>query len=353
MKIKLISIGLLATALLFSSCKKEDDDTTTVDVASTYSGDFDVNPPSTLKASDNLETIAADIKTGQITAITAANLETLYKEGTLSLEDMSSPQYDTWAAALFTSVEKASAASSNGTVIDFTDLTKSPDGGGAGKRLFDGAITEPGQLVEKGAFGGVQFHYVKNTLFANPASVSQEDLDKALALFGSAPSFDKNRFTAKYAIERTLNNGTYLDQIAYEFRKAQSAINQNVESEKIIAVNAITKYWEEALMAQAVNYLYAASDKFADNSLNYDDDGYIGAIHSWSEAVAFIKGFYMIEGTTITDAQIKSVLTKINAPIGGDYDVLSLVGSTSEVTDLNTAIDDLASIYGFVADIHK
>lgn len=347
---------MLATALLFTACKKDDDDNNNnVDVASTYSGDFDKNPPSTLTASDNLESIASDIKKGQDDfAITESYIVNLYDGGSLSLKDMASSAFDSWATDLFESTEKASTASyTNKVEIDFTDLAASPDGGGAGKRLLDGEITEPGQLIEKGAFGGVQYHYVKNTLFANPASVSQDNLDQALALFGSVPSFEENRFSAKYANARTLNDGTYLDQIAFEFRKAQSAINQGVESEKVAAVNAITTYWEEALMAQAVYYLHAASDQFADNSLDYDDDGYIGAIHGWSEAIGFVRGFYMVEGTTISDTEIKSILTKINAPIGGDYDVMSLIGSPTEVADLNTAIGEIAAVYGFDEDLHK
>ena len=348
---------MLSTALLFASCKhKEDvveDEKKTVVVAETYTGDFTANTPSTTVAADNLEALASKIKSGKDVAVTVADLNAFYQNGDTSLEDMASVQYKTWATALFTNTENASAASSSGTVIDFTNIAGTPNGGKAGKRLFDGSPIEPGQLVEKGAFGGVCFSYVKNTLFASPAAVTQEDLDKALVLLGTEPTFSTKRFSAKYAGKRAYGNGTYLDQINYEFRKAQSSIKQDITADKVAAVNAITALWEEAMMAQAIHYLYGSSEQFADNNLVYDDAGYIGAIHGWSEAVGFIRGFYQVAGTKITDTQLESVLTKINAPVDGAYDVLPLIGSPTQLADVTSAINDLAAIYGFTPSIHK
>jgi len=354
MSIKLVSVGLLSAALLFSSCKKDEtEETSELSIGTSYSGDFTTTIPSTLGAAGNLESLVTTMKLGQTENVTAVQMTALYRGSDTSLEDMSCTQYESWVAELFTSTESASASSVAGNEIDFDNISNTPNGGSAGKRLFDGSPIEPVQLVEKAAFGGVNFYYVKNHLFADPASVSQTDLDNALALFGATPAFDDLRFSAKYADKRALNDATYLDQIYYQFRKAQSAIDQGFTTDKVDAIEAITRYWEEALMTQAIHYLYAASASLSDASLSYDDDGYIGAIHSWSEAVAFVKGFYKVSGTTITDTQIESILIKINAPISGSYDVLSLVNNKTELDDLALAIAEIGLVYAISPSTHQ
>jgi hypothetical protein len=357
MNIKLISIGLLSTALLFSACKKDDDEeevAVAFTVSETYEGDFEANPPATAAVVDAIGDLSSKMKTADPTkgskAVTAADLSAIYEGGTLSLKDIASPYYDVATQTLFPGFEFASSTA--GTAFDFENPANTPYGGAASDHLFSGAPVELEQLLEKGSFGGACFSYVKNTLFLAPASVTSDQLDQALALYGSNPTFEETGLSAKYTDKRFYTVDTkYHTQISYEFRKAQSAISQGFEADKVDAVNAITKLWEEALAAQTIYYLTGvASDlAFSPDFSNGDDVKTVAdAIHGWSEAVAFLSGFFQVSGTMITDDQIVSVLAKINASTAGTFTPLSLVGddAVSELADLNAGITELAQVYG-------
>jgi len=357
MKIKLITLGLLAATMVFTSCKKDEDEeqaTVTVNVADTYSAEgYD---PATATAVTIIGDISSKMKMADPTkgslAVTASELQSLYGNSAgLSLKDISSAQYNLWVSnTLFSAFETASAT--GGVAFDFAEPAKTPNGGAAYKHLLSGSPVELEQLIEKGSFGGACFSYVNNVLFATPSSVTKNQLDQALALYGSDPTFEMTGLSAKYAAKRIYTGEkTYHEQINYEFRKAQSALAQGLASDKEAAVNAITKLWEEALAAQTIYYLSGVASVLAftpDFGNENDYNTVADAIHGWSEGVAFLSGFYGVDGTIITDAQIESILLKINASMTGEYTPLAFVGTnaTNEINDLTAALSELAAVYG-------
>jgi len=356
MNIKLITIGMLSTALLFSSCKKDEEEEVTtpkptLSVSDTYSADgYD---PATATVVTAIGELSSEMKTADPTkeseTVTSAELVTIYQSGSLSLKDIASEQFNTWATGtLFPEFEKASGT--GGDVFDLGTPGNTPDGGAAYKHLFSGSPVELEQLIEKGSFGGACFSYVKSNLFATPSSVSSDQLDQALVLYGSEPTFEEKGLSAKYAGKRIYTGETtYHDQISYEFRKAQSAISQGLQSDKVAAVNAITKLWEEAIAAQTIYYLSGVASDLAftpDYSITEDYNTVADAIHGWSEGVAFLSGFYGVDGSTITDAQIVSILAKINGSMTGNYTPLTLIGDFDELAELTTGINELADAYG-------
>ena len=360
MKIKQITIGLLSAALLFTACKKDEDDDESqapqavLSVSDTYSGDFVVNPPATTSVVESFGALEGEMKKGDPTkgsnAVTSATLAGLYAAGEMSLKNIASPSYDAWATGtLFPGFETASGTM--GQVFDFADPSQSANGGAAYKHLLSGDPVELEQLVGKGSFGGAFFSYVKNTLFASPTEVTSDQLDQALVLYGSDPTFESGGLSAKYAKQRfvALGGETYHDKINYEFRKAQSAIKQGFTAERKAAVNEITKLWEEALAAQAIYYLTGVAKDLAttpDYSVEEDYNTVADAIHGWSEGVAFLEGFHGVQNTMITDAQLVSVLSKVNARIEGPYTPLTLIGNKTEIDELQDGIADLANAYG-------
>jgi hypothetical protein len=357
----------LSTALLFSACKKDDDEeevAAVFTVSETYSGDFEANPPATASVVESFGGLESQMKKGDPTkgsnAVTSATLSGLYAAGTMSLKDIASPSYDAWATGtLFPEFETASGTV--GQVFDFADPSQTAKGGAAFEHLLSGDPVELEQLVGKGSFGGAFFSYVKNTLFAMPTQVTSDQLDQALVLYGSDPTFESAGLSAKYAAKRFVSVGgeTYHAKISYEFRKAQSAINQGFTSERESAVNEITRLWEEALAAQAMYYLNGVAEDLAfepDYTLEngVDEDGnpvfvdyntVADAIHGWSEGVAFLEGFHGVENKMITDAQIVSVLAKVNARIEGPYTPLDLINNPTEIAELQAGIADLANAY--------
>ena len=149
---------------------------------------------------------------------------------------------------------------------------------------------------------------------------------------------------------------SYHDQINYEFRKAASAIAQGFPDKKVEAVNAITKLWEEALAAQIVYYLsgaasdlafapdYESEETNADGLTDYDVVS--DAMHGWAEGVAFLRGFYKVEGTMISDSDVVSLLEKANGSTSSLGNPLDLINNTTELGDVTAAAEELASIYG-------
>lgn len=353
MNIKLISLGLLSTALLFSSCKKDEDDENEIsfEVSDTYSATG--YEPSTESVVTSISALSSTMKSADPTkgsaAVTETELVTIYQDGDLSIEDISSSEYASWVkGTLFPGFEVASADGVGNVAFDFETPANTPDGGAAFEHLLNGSAVELEQMIEKGSAGGACFSYVKNTLFTSPASVTKDQLDAALALYGSDPTFESTGLTAKYAAKRIyMGEDTYHDQIKYEFRKAASAISLGFEAEKISAVNAITKLWEEALAAQIINYLSGAASDLAITPTYPDDYNTISdAMHGWAEGVAFLRGFYKVEGSMISDAEVISVLEKVNASVSGSHMPLELFGDAAELAEVTAGVDELASVYG-------
>jgi hypothetical protein len=73
------------------------------------------------------------------------------------------------------------------------------------------------------------------------------------------------------------------------------------------------------------------------------------ALHGFGEALGFVQGFKGIpaDKRKITDAQIDSILEKIGA--ASPYKLVLVSYQTARVLAINSAINDIAAIYGFSA----
>jgi hypothetical protein len=361
MKLRTLALGTLFLSVLATSCKKDDDNTEdpSFSVSETYdAAGFD--DASTANAISQLGELSSYMKTADPTkgskAITKSELSAKYQAGDLSLKDISSAKYVEAAEAAFAGLETASADGVGNDTFDLKTPNNTTDGGLAFEHLFNGEPLELEQIVEKAAYVGASFNYAKNTLFANPSAVSVDELNAALALYGSEPTFstekDKCKWSAKYAkgLSPEEDGDTYHDLINYQFRKAQSAAKQGFDAEKAAAVEEILVLWEKAIAAKAVNYLEGVVEDLAAGNLDYaiggaDYNKVADAIHGYSEGVAFLTGFNGVEGVSISSSELTTIMSQINAPIGSESDVLSLIGDATELADVNTAIASIESIF--------
>ncbi len=359
-KINLLLLAvLMSSQLLFTSCgddKEPEEETPTLTVADTYDADFDANPTKAAEASQSQKDLITKLgnnrpSKGTVVEITKTALEEDYNVGTPSAMSIASTAFKTTLDSLFEKYQTNTKAAADGIDIDWNDLSATPNGGNGPSYVFNGKGIEIEQLIVKGSFGGVSFNHVKNSLFAVPSAVTQADLDAALNLYGSNPDFSETDLSAKYTKSRKKDGKTYHELINYEFRRAQAAINQNVEAEKVAAVNQILLLWEEGLAAQVIYYTYDVHDYFTSTA-----DGNVepSGCHAWSESVGILIGFYGVEGTKITDTQLESILTKHNTTtVGHDGNPMEIFQNETKLGNLLLAIDEVAAVYGLNPSEHK
>ncbi|MDB4834969.1 hypothetical protein OAH12_00100 [Cyclobacteriaceae bacterium] len=352
----LVLSGVTLAMLMFTSCQPDDDVTTPSTPATFDSTTFaDAVTHDALNALSSLSSLmkTADPTNGS-NAVLASDVITIIEGGTLSLEDLyASSSFAGGYAETADSFEASSASGTGNVAFDFATPSNSPDGGNAGDHLFNGQPLEVEQLLEKGSYGAGLFNYTKNTLFANPATITREDLDAALVLYGSDPTFETKKFTAKYAANRSYSSSqTFHDAISVQFIAAQVAILSSNETATATALDMITELWEKAIAAQAIYYFTGVASDAAFNP-DYDVDAdnvkVADAIHGWSEGVSFVSGFSGVSGTIISDAEVVSILFKTNSidDQGDDSNgVLGIVNDSNAISTLNSAIDELATIYG-------
>lgn len=228
------------------------------------------------------------------------------------------------------------------------DSAANGNGGTLGDHLFDAKGLELEQLIEKGIFSAGLYRKAAREYLT--AQSTQADLDKALALFGTNPDFPNDggtldKYGSNYISDRDAA-GSFYTNIKAGFIKAQHGINTSDNALLAEGVEQVKENWEKGLMAQVIYYIYQAVDRVNAAST---DEARADALHSWSEAVGFIHGFYEVENKIITDAQIEAVLIKINGDRDGSHDGTAFFGSNavSELSDATAAIDDIAGIYGF------
>lgn len=350
-----IAVMLLSTSLI--SCnKKDDDDDKKLNVSSTYDGTtFNSHPVKAgIDALIEVETTLPNNRpgaTGGVKEITSASLISDLSVGNPSALDMASTTFKSnLENVLLPEYQKNSKATADGAVIDWSDLSATPNGGGS-IYIFSSEAVEIEQIIIKGGFAGVGFNYAKNVLFSDLENVTLGQLDAALNLYGSDPSFEMVRQSAKYSVQRSKGGKTFHELIELEFRTAQSAIKQGFKSEKVTAINNILLLWEEALAAQIIFYAYDVIDYFTKTTITDEDRS--KSCHAWGEAVGIMHGFYKVTGKKITDAQIESVLENLNATTNGLGNPADIEEDLTKLANINTAIDELATIYGLNKNDHK
>lgn len=349
-----IAVMLLSASLI--SCNKKDDDDKKLNVSSTYDGTtFNSHPVKEgIDALIEVETTLPNNRPGAaggVKEITSASLISDLSVGNPSALDMASTEFkNNLKNVLFPEYQKNSKATADGAVIDWSDLSATPNGGGD-IYIFNSDAVEIEQIIIKGGFAGVGFNYAKNVLFSDLENVTLAQLDAALNLYGSNPTFENVFQTAKYSTQRSKGNNTYHELIQLEFRTAQSAIKQGFNAEKVAAINNILLLWEESLAAQIILYSFDVIDYFTKTTITDEDRS--KSCHAWGEAVGMLHGFYKVTGKKITDAQIESVLENLNATTNGLGKPAEIEGDLTKLANVTAAIDELAAIYGLNKNDHK
>lgn len=349
---KLSLIVLSALLLAVSACKQ---DLAPLVIPDSYDGSsFQANAATEIQVADQLGILSSALKAGRDSATTLSSTDLLldYSTGNPSLASLTTPYYKSLVEAWL-----GEAAASSGKGFSFEDAP-SQDGGVYVSYLFNGSGIEVEQLIEKGLFAAAMYNHAITLLAGNmtPATV-----DQLVAIYGANPGFpnsdnsstqsNPDRFMAKYAARRDPNDGTGIyTTLRDNFIKLKAALEAGVDyqPEADEAKGMIIEYWEKASMATTINYLTTTiSTLSASDPSNAD---IASAMHAYSEAVGFLHGWRTINDgyRLITDDQIDGLLELMKAPAMGDYTAYTLVtDSFNQLPDLQTAIDDLQSIYGF------
>lgn len=228
------------------------------------------------------------------------------------------------------------------------------NGGVYGAYLFEEHGLELEQLVEKGMFSAALYHQAVQLM---DGDVSPSAVDRIVSLWGAHPSFpnsdrhttNPDRLSAAYAARRDKADGNgFYSIIARELIRAQAAAKagSDFDAEKADALTKVRSSWEESIMATVINYGYSVITKLA--STNPSDADRSSAMHAYGEMVGFITGWRGIPQKRITDAQIDDLLTKLRAPVTGDWKCYEFWQQPSTtLTDIQALMNSLQSIYGF------
>lgn len=253
-------------------------------------------------------------------------------------------QFETWMEDLATASIDHSEMASSGQAGTLTT--------GESTYIFDANGVEHVQLIEKGLMGAVFMNQALNVYFGdskmnvdNSNAVDptngkfytemEHHWDEAFGYFGAPVDFPVNkegiRFWAKYCDRQDAalgSNGIIMDA----FTKGRAVIAQNAElTLRDEQIEIIRKEWERFCASQAVTYLEGAKDNFGTDNAKY--------LHELSEAYAFIMclKYVPLDTRVINFTQIENLLDNT---IGLDFWAVTLV-------DLNSAINELNTIYGF------
>jgi hypothetical protein len=352
MNIKKFSVSVFAfTVLALTSCTKDEEETPALVIPTAFDAtSYTVNTTAEYELRTNFAAFINEAKKGRVagTTVTESKLKELFEAGTNSISNNTTTAQRAEYILLFKEIEKASKGAAY-------QLGKAPsiniDGGVAGGYLFDETGLELEQIIDKGSFGSI-FYNKAISILANPTAAN---LDKALALYGSNPTFPNTPTAAEgrqpdilmanYGARRTKTvgstGGLYIE-VRDAFIKAQAAIKagSKYNADRDAAIAKILLKWEEINAATVINYLFDVDAKL--NVATVTDAAKASAMHSYGECVGFLKGFKGVSKKKITDAQIDDALTKM-------YHTASyqLVDDKDKVAQLKDVRDNLQAIYGF------
>ncbi len=356
------------TATNYSEEAKKDDGSCTypeLSIPSTYSftdasGNSTVSYGGQADRLNQLEEMTTYMKSGTTTALDAGILNAMFENtddnasGNFTFSSSKQLKNKCFATdvALFEGYLTALATAS----IDFAEEAASGQAGtlssGSSTYLFGANGMEYVQLVEKGLMGAVFLNQATNVYFGsskmdvdNSTAVStgegkfytemEHHWDEAFGYFGAPIDFPTNtdglRFWAKYYNNQSADLSPSL-VITNSFLKGRAVISQGfdltIRDEQILNIR---KEWERLSAAQAVTYLEGAVENFGTDNAKF--------LHELSEAYAFILclKYVPLETRVINFTEIESLL---ETTIGNDFWAVTL-------TDLNSAITTLNSIYGF------
>lgn len=359
--------GLFACAsLLFSSCEKNEEDTTTTEVeetATTYS--FTRNGATTVDFSgqttrldmfDELSnylkqgnegvtlssTVMVDMFRNQNNPFTEASLNASTKnmaDKTFQLDVSVFEQYFLNAAAA--SISASDTASNGQAGIAYNaDFSK--------YYLVDAKGVEWRQVIEKHLMGALLYYQATSVYLGDDKignAVNNTDIvdgknyttmehhfDEAFGYFGVPVDFPVNingiRYHGKYANKRNSVLGSNA-KLMNAFINGRAAIVSNDMAAKESAIATIKVEWELVIAGSAIHYLNEAITNFSDDAIRS---------HVLSEGLGFVRSLKYNIDKTISDNDIASVEAKIGTNF---YNVT--------ISDLNDAKSILVNAFGLSA----
>lgn len=233
----------------------------------------------------------------------------------------------------------------------------STKGGVYGAYLYNKYGIDATEVIEKHLFSSLL--YLQATAYLNAATVSADNVDKALACFGASPVFSNSDkvsnapdvFCAAYAARRDKADGLGLyAQIKKQFITALTAAKagNGYTDEYYHAVSLLRGLWEKSQMATCINYCYATISGLSATDLTEATRS--SAMHAYGEAVGFAIGWRSVPATSrlVSDADLDEVLQLLQVPNGAPY-TCENVWQQSVITlpKLEAATKKLQLIYGF------
>lgn len=286
-------------------------------------------------------------------ATTAADLEAIYAQGSPSLRAISAPQ----TAALVTSYFDQYAAAVGKAWVP-ADADNDAGAAATGGRYNDTYIFGPTGVdlregVQKLLLTGAFYNHVLGIV---AAPLTESSVDRLLAAFGASTALanrtdadagdQADDLIAEYASRRdddTAATGTYRKiRDALLTMKVAVTAGDKCKKELDDAVATYLAEWEKASLATAIFYLNAAiTNAAADKSTS--------ALHGFGEALGFVQGWKGVpaDKRKITDAQVDGILAKIGAD--SPYKLVLPSYQAARVISINSAINDIATTYGFSA----
>ncbi len=355
-KVTQLTLSLAATAILMTSCSKDDDDNG-YKIPSTYNFE-NASYSGQIQRLDMLDEITSYMKTVVNGDIVDANqLKTMYANdnfiwtntelngSTKQLKNKTFPGESSNIEGWMEVLALASASpnvGSNGTPGIVTS------GDGAKKYLFDANGMEPVQMIEKGLMGSC-FYYNGITEYLSPTKMDVENDEFAEGKtytdmqhhwdesFGylAAPTdisddniadYDDLRFWGKYMKKAHDGGLNTVDNIMSAYISGRAAIDNKDYNQRDKEIANIQKEWEIIIATTAIHYLNGAISDFADDAKRN---------HQLSESYAFISGLKYNASKTISDSQIALVLSSL----GQNFYEISVADITDAKNVLGTAFN--------------
>ncbi len=355
-KVSKLTLSLAATALLLTSCTKDDNDND-YSVPSTYNFE-NASYSGQVQRLDMLGEMTSYMKTatnGDI--IDAVQLKAMYANdafawtntdlngSTKQLKNKTQqnerPVIEAWMDAL-ASASASTTEGSNGVAGIVTS------GDGAKKYLFDENGMEPVQMIEKGLMGSC-FYYNGTSVYLSVGKMNVENDSTAEGKdytdmqhhwdesFGylSAPTdlsndnikeYDGLRYWGKYMAKAYDGGLNTVDNIMSAYIAGRSAIDNKDYDKRDEEIANIQNEWEIVIATTAIHYLNGAISDFADDAKRN---------HQLSEAYAFITGLKYNANKNISEDDVDAVLTSL----GSNFYDISVVNITAAKTTLATALN--------------
>ena len=356
MKKQSLLLIIMAFAMVFTACKKEETNTgkSALTIPSAYdSTNFIANLGDLISFRNHFDAMVNEAKKGRVTGqnASATNMANSFKAGTISIESFTNPAFASLLLgenAWFKELEKASGTTYH---VD----SSSVQGGTFGGYLFDENGFEPEQIIEKGLFGAALVNHAHSLL----KSPRLAEVDQALYILGLTPHFvnsnaakygsASDKYLAVYAARRDKNEGNGLyGNTRYNFIKLQAALKagEAYQVEKNEAIAAIISNMEKANFATIINYCHTSIAHLSQTTLT--DAQKAATLHAIGECIGFTMGYKGLLNKKITDTQIDEILTLLNAPTtGGGKPALFITDRVNQIQKLQLIISNLQQIYSF------